>query len=336
MTAQPGGQSSRSYAFLVNPLSGGGAAPAAVVPVARALRDAGATVDVTYSPGPRATLDLVDAAVGRGDMVVSVGGDGMLSSIAGRVASLGGTLGLVPAGRGNDFVRMLGLSAEPDDLARVLLTGKPTPVDLLSLRLGEAPPRVVAGSVYVGVDAVAGAVVDQVRWMPRKLQYPYAAMRALASYAPLSARVVIDGAIHDFRAATVVVANSGYYGSGMKIAPSASVHDGLLDVVVIEATSRRGLIRSLPKVYDGHHVELPQVHVLRGRSVEVSGSPALPMGGDGEPLGRLPGGAEAPAVIDILPGAVNLQLPASTETTRTAGANRSRVRGPTSRCCRWQ
>ena len=66
----------RSFSFLVNPLSGGGAAPGAVVPVARLLRDAGATVDVTYSPGPLATLDLVRTAVARGDVVVAVGGDG--------------------------------------------------------------------------------------------------------------------------------------------------------------------------------------------------------------------------------------------------------------------
>ena len=47
----------RSFAFLVNQASGGGAAPGAVVPVARLLREAGATVDVTYSPGPQAMAD---------------------------------------------------------------------------------------------------------------------------------------------------------------------------------------------------------------------------------------------------------------------------------------
>lgn len=311
MTAQTSEQPepSRSYSFLINPLSGGGAAPAAVVPVARILRDAGASVDVTYSPGPRATLEVVKAAVARGNVVVSVGGDGMLSSIAGQVSSLGGTLGLVPAGRGNDFVRMLGLSTEPADVAQVLLSGTPTPTDLLSLRLGDDLPRLVAGSVYAGVDAVAGEVVDKARWLPRKLQYPYAAVHSLATYTPIATRVVVDGSAHSFRAATVVVANSAYYGSGMMIAPSASVHDGLLDVVVIEAASRRELIRALPRVYDGTHVDLPEVHVLRGRSVEVSGKPGVPVGGDGEPLGRLPADPASPAVIDVMPGALTLLLP---------------------------
>ena len=51
----------RAFTFLVNPSSGGGAAPEAVVPVARLLRDAGASVEVTYSPGPKAMADLVAA-----------------------------------------------------------------------------------------------------------------------------------------------------------------------------------------------------------------------------------------------------------------------------------
>ncbi|MDP2772382.1 MAG: acylglycerol kinase family protein, partial [Nocardioides sp.] len=103
----------RSFSFLVNPASGGGAAPEAVVPVAQQLRSAGATVDVTYSPGPKAMDALVEAAVARGDIVVSVGGDGMLSSLAGAVSRRGGTLGLLPAGRGNDFARMLGIPDDP-------------------------------------------------------------------------------------------------------------------------------------------------------------------------------------------------------------------------------
>jgi YegS/Rv2252/BmrU family lipid kinase len=296
----------RSYSFLINPLSGGGAAPAAVVPVARILRDAGAAVDVTYSPGPQATLDIVDAAVARGDVVVSVGGDGMLSSIAGRVSAAGGTLGVVPAGRGNDFARMLGLSAEPADVAKVLLDGEVTPIDLISLTLPGAEPRIVAGSVYCGVDAVAGEIVDKVRWLPRKLQYPYAAIHSIVTYKPVQARVVVDGQPQDVKAANVVVANSAYYGSGMKIAPDASVDDGQLEVVIIEAATRRGLLKAMPKVYDGAHVELDQVTVMRGTSIEISGTPSVPMGGDGEPLGHLPGPGGAPARIDVLPGALSL------------------------------
>jgi YegS/Rv2252/BmrU family lipid kinase len=297
----------RNFTFLVNPASGGGAAPQAVVPVARLLRDAGAVVEVSYSPGPQAVRRLLDVALSRGDVVVSVGGDGMLSSLAGPVSRGGGTLAVLPSGRGNDFARMLGLPDDPAGQAEVLLTGTERRVDLLSLALRGASLRVVAGSVYAGVDAHAAEIVDRVR-LPKKLQYPYAAIRSLATYQPGRYRVSVDGVPHEYAAATVVVANSAYYGKGMKIAPAAVIDDGALDVVVIEAASRVELLRALPTVYDGTHVDRREVTVLRGKRVELSGDARnpIPLGGDGEALGVLPGTEAEPAVVEIQPGALSI------------------------------
>lgn len=294
----------RRFSFLVNPASGGGAAPGAVVPVARALRDAGATVEVTYSPGPRAMRDLVRLAVTRGEVVVSVGGDGMLASVAGAVAEVDGTLGLVPAGRGNDFARMLGIDSEPGAVAARLLAGVARPVDLIEMTRGDGEVQVVAGSVYVGVDARAAEIVDDARWLPGPVQYPYAAVRALATFRPIGARIVVDGVEHRARVATVVTANSAFYGSGMKIAPDASVDDGLLEVVAIAAAGKLDLIRSLPKVYAGAHVALDEVTVRRARELTIEVDRPVPVGGDGEPLGTLLPGERLR--LRVLPGALRV------------------------------
>ena len=48
------------------------------------------------------------------------------------------------------------------------------------------------------------------------------------------------------------------------------------------------MVRRLPKVYDGSHVDLPEVTVLRGRTVEVASATDVPAYGDGERLGPLP------------------------------------------------
>lgn len=309
----------RSFTMLVNPAAGGGAAPEAMVPVARLLRDAGAVVEATWSPGVAATAGLVEQAAARGDVVVSVGGDGMVASVAGHVSRLGLTLGLVPAGRGNDFARMLGVPEDREGQARLLLEAEPRPVDLLSWTLPGAEARVVAGSVYAGVDAHAAEIVARTRRVPARLQYPLAAVRSLLTYRPGRYRLVVDGVVSEHLAATVVVANSAYYGSGMRVAPDAVVDDGLLDVVVVAAASRRVLMRALPSIYSGEHVNRPEVSVFRGSRVELSGSLAgsgpIAVGGDGEPLGSLPAtvgglladtsGAGA-AVASVLPGALRV------------------------------
>ncbi|HEY0776069.1 MAG TPA: diacylglycerol kinase family protein [Nocardioidaceae bacterium] len=286
----------RSFAFLVNPASGGGAAPAAVVPVARILREAGALVDVTYSPGPAACRELVAQAVARGDVVVAVGGDGMVASLAGAVVEAGGTLGIVPSGRGNDFARQLGIGGGPEEVAATLLEAAPRQVDVI-----DVGGRVVVGSVYAGVDSLASELVDRAHRLPRPVQYPYAAVRSVLGFRPSSYDVVVDGEAHRFDAFTVVVANSGYYGSGMHVAPGAVIDDGLLDVVVIRAASKLRLVRALPRLYDGSHVALEEVVVLRGRSVSVRAANPTLAYGDGEQLGPLPVTAEVvPKALAVL------------------------------------
>ena len=129
------------------------------------------------------------------------------------------------------------------------------------------------GSLYAGVDSLASELVDGARRLPSAVQYPYAAVRALLTYRPGEVVVTVDGVEHRHRAYTVVVANSAYYGKGMRIAPEADVRDGLLDVVVLPAGSRWGMVRRLPRVYDGSHVDLPEVVVLRGTEVRVEAGP---------------------------------------------------------------
>jgi diacylglycerol kinase family enzyme len=247
-------------------------------------------------------------ATAAGHVVVSVGGDGMLASLAGVVSASGGVMGLVPAGRGNDFARMLGLSSDPDAVAAALL-GPSRRVDLLRVTRPSGEVRMVAGSVYFGLDAVAGEYVEKLRRLPKGMQYKLAALGAIAGYRSTSFSVRVDGELLELTGSSVVVANSAFYGSGMKIAPSATVDDGILDVVAVAAPTRRSLLRSLPKVYDGSHVDLPEVHVLRGTRVELNADQDVPFAGDGEPLGRAPLPGQAPVIVEVVPAGLSILAP---------------------------
>jgi diacylglycerol kinase (ATP) len=87
----------------------------------------------------------------------------------------------------------------------------------------------------------------------------------------------------------------------MHIAPAADVADGLLDVVVLPAGSPLAMVRRLPRVYAGTHVDLPGVTVLRGREVRVMAEGEVVAYGDGERLGALPRTATvAPGALRVL------------------------------------
>lgn len=285
-----------SIHLIVNPTSGGGRAPAAAQPVIDALRTRGAQVRVTMSPGPEAADDLVARCARAGERCIAVGGDGMVSSMAGPAVRHGVEFGIVPAGRGNDFARQLGIPHDPDEQAVRLLAADVTPVDAI-----EVAGHVVVGSVYAGVDSRTSEIVNGLHRMPAALQYPYGAVRSLATFPCTSYTVTVDEGVNRYDGFTVVAANSGYYGKGMHIAPGADVHDGLLDVVMIAAGSRARFIARLPSVYRGTHVDHPEITILRGRTVTIEAD-GVRAYADGEPLSQLP------VTVRVLPGALNMLL----------------------------
>ena len=289
----------RTFRILVNPASGGGKALERVQPVATILRDTGAEVTVVHSLGVEHSLEEVALAAKNAETIVACGGDGMLASVASAVIDAGVPVGIIPSGRGNDFARQLRLlDLSPEETAHTLLEGEATPVDVIRVA-----DQVVLGSVYAGVDSLASELVNKAHWLPGPMQYPYAAVRSLLTYDPTRYTVTVDGSTVVVEAYSVVVANSGYYGKGMHVAPAATVDDGLLDVVVIPKASRFTLIRLMPKVYDGTHVNVPEVLTFRGKQVSVSAKDRVAAFGDGEPLVDLPVRAE------VAEGALSVLLP---------------------------
>lgn len=287
----------RTFTAVVNPKAGGDAS-AALLPVAAVLLHAGSAVTTEYSRSMEHAKELAGAAAARGDVVIAVGGDGMVGGIAGTVVDFGGILGIVAAGRGNDFARQLGMPAAPDELARLLLDADASPVDVIDV--GGA---IVLGSVYVGIDSVANAIANRSRFVPHRLVYQAAALRSIVTWRPVRFDVDIDGRRHEFCGYNVVAANSGFYGNGLHIAPDATVDDGLLDVVVVEHMPRRRFAKVMGEVANGIHIQRPEVTVLRGREVRIAADKALPAYGDGEAL------AELPVTARLRPGALSVLRP---------------------------
>ncbi|QXJ20519.1 diacylglycerol kinase family lipid kinase [Actinomadura graeca] len=295
----------RAFTAIVNPAAGGAAAGPALAPIARLLREAGADVGVEHSRGLEHAGSLARRAAGAGRVVLGVGGDGMVGRVGGALAGTDAVLGIVPAGRGNDFARQLGVPPDPAGLARLLLDGAPRPVDVI-----EANGRPVLGSVYAGVDAVANRNANRARLLRGPVAYYAGALRAVASWRPADYRVTVDGEEHRRLGYTVVAANSGYYGSGRRIAPGARVDDGMLDVVLIRHAPRTLFFAVMRELSDGSHVRRPEVEVLRGREVRIELGEAsaasgrtLPYGADGELPGVLPVTAR------VMPGALRVLAP---------------------------
>ncbi len=299
--------------LIVNPAAGRGRA--ALLPqITAALDAAGARYEVCESASLAHAAQLAADGAARGP-VVAVGGDGTAGTLAGTVSRCGGVFGIVPAGRGNDLARALGIPAEPAAAAAVLAGGACRRVDLIGVMVGGQPESIVGGSVYLGLPALAGQIANTARLRAGPLVYPVAALRALARWRPVTFRVgCAQDRVHDFPGFAVVVANSAYFGAGMRVAPPAEIDDGILDVVMMRHGPRLAFVRVLLKISDGSHLSVPQISMDRGTEVTVTGSRDVLAAADGEMLpGAAPLAAGVPLRIRALPSALTVLVPAATQ-----------------------
>ncbi len=306
----------RRLCLIVNPRAGNGRARTLLPQATAALTEAGAEHQVIESESLGHARDLAAQAAGRGEVVVAVGGDGMAGSLAGPVSAAGGTYGLIPAGRGNDLATVLGVPKDPAAAARVLLGGASRQIDLIGASVPGQAEIIVAGSVYAGLPALAGEVANATRLIGGSLVYPVAALRVLAGWRPTAFGVSIRGQQEreereEFYGYAAVVANSAYFGAGMRVAPPASIDDGELDLVLMRHAPKLTFVKALLKIKDGSHVTMPQITLHRGTEVTLTMDRDLPAAADGEALAcasPLPAGT--PLRIRVLPSALEVLIPA--------------------------
>jgi diacylglycerol kinase (ATP) len=285
-----------------NPTAGGGRAGRLVADVVARLAAGGVEAE------RHTTRSLEDArlaaceAARAFDAVVAMGGDGTVGACAAGLADAkpdaGAALGIIPAGGGNDAARSLGLPPN-DPLAAA--------GQLPRLRRRPADLATVAGRAYLnvagaGFDSEVNRVANQrLGWAGNRPRYIGAVLAELVVGRIASFELVLDGRVMPLRGWLVAVANGPSYGGGMRVAPQASLDDGLLDVVVIHEIGKLEFLRTFPKVFSGRHVEHPAVAVHRAARAELDADRTLAVYADGEPAGTLPASFEVrPAAITVL------------------------------------
>ena len=291
---------SRSLALLVNPHAAGGR-PLRLLPRIEArLRDLGLPFTVQRTQSLLHGCELAREAAARGEVPVTLSGDGLIGAVAGALRDVpDALLGVLPGGRGNDFARMTGLPLDAVAACDVLASGRPAPVDM-----GAADGRTFLGIASLGFDSDANRIANEAPPQLGRLVYVYGALRALAAWQPARFTVEVDGERTAFTGWSVAAANSGFYGGGMRLAPHARLDDGALDVILVAETSRLHCVRMLPKLFRGAHVHEPEVTELRGAEVRVSADRPFTVYADGDPIGSLP------ITLRAVPAAVKVLLPA--------------------------
>jgi len=288
-------------ALIANPAAGGGKTSDLLPRVEERLRGLGLAVETLRTDGLAHGRELAVLAHRRGELPVVLSGDGLVGAVAAALSyEPGATMGVLPGGRGNDFARVAGIPLDALEACATIRDGVAVPFDL-----GEGNGERFLGIASFGFDSDANTLANAApRWLGA-LAYPYAALRALLGWKHARYTVDVDGDRRTFSGWSVGAANSKAYGGGMYVAPDADLHDGQLDVVLLTETSKLAfLTRVFPRVFKGTHVQLDDVHALRGREARFAADRPFVVFADGDPLGELP------MTIRAIPAAIRILVPA--------------------------
>ncbi len=276
-------------ALLVSPAAGTGLAARVAGRVAAALRTSVDHLQPLVADSAAGSAELAARAVADGvDVLAVLGGDGLAHLALQACAGSTTALAVIPAGTGNDLARALCVPDEPLPAARAIAdairTGR-----FASMDLG----RVSGGSWFAtvlcaGFDSAVNERANTLRWPAGPRRYDVALVAELARLRPRPLTVETDSTVLRLDATMVSIGNLPFYGGGIPICPDAVPDDGLLDITVVGATTRRVLLAILPTLRSGRHVDHPAVTTMRARSVHLAGRNHWVAYADGERQARLP------------------------------------------------
>jgi len=268
-----------------------------------ALAFRGAPFDLVETEGATDAQHLATQAASLGyGRVVAAGGDGTIAEVITGLAGTSVPLGIIPLGTGNQLAANLGIPPDIERAVEVAVHGSPRPIDIGQLEGG----RYFALMAGAGWDAeVMGSCSRELKERWGFGAYLFQGLKRVTAPPSALFHITADGTEFEIRAATVLIANAGQLFSSIfpmevQIAPSASFHDGLLDICVFAPRTLPDVATLLWKVARRQYVGDDRMIYLQAREVSIQTDPPTITQVDGDCVGETPLHARA------IPGGVRV------------------------------
>lgn len=311
-----------STLVIYNPAAGRARVHALWPQVERALRESQVDFHAVATRAPLDAMELARAAVGKYDAIVGVGGDGTLHEIINGLLQASGEqetipVGVIPLGSGDDFAKVLPPEAPVGGNAFDWRAGVQK-VAQRNTRLYDAG-RVRGDQMHAGSNSESRYFINAIevgfgahtvqnlagvpRFMTGHFAYLAAVFKTMVDYPALHLRIQLDDEpAFEQVTSLIAVTNGRCFGNGFWVCPGALPDDGLFDVMIAEKVSRRTILRVLPKIRAGTHIDELVVKMRRARRVILESDEPILVEADGEMLIPKTRRLELP----ILPGKVRV------------------------------
>lgn len=221
------------------------------------------------------------------DYVVACGGDGTVNEVVNGLArnAKRPVLGIIPAGTTNDLARALGLPLQIEEAAKTVAKRHQIPFDL---------GQIGNDRFFVNI-AACGKLTEITYEVPSKMKtvlgymaYYMKGLELLPRLRPIHLRVESDHLHYDGKVMLCLITNSRHVAGFHDVAPSASVNDGVFDVILVKRTNIGELIRLVSAALRGEHLGDERVIYFQASELHLSSKEPVDLNIDGEYGGRLP------------------------------------------------
>lgn len=268
-----------SILFIVNPTAGKGKAKALVPLIERECREKKIDYEIKYTsaPGDGTSIGAWGAKKGF-ERIIAVGGDGTVNEVLNGIVGTNSTLGVIPGGSGNDFIRSINKHKEMEEIIYDNIYGNIAKCDI-----GLCNGKYFINVASSGFDAqVVIETINAKKIFSGSLAYIAALIKTIFMYRGSRISVKIDEAEFDENTLLVAVANGRYYGGGMLPAPEAKIDDGYFHICHIKQPGKIKMLALFPKFIKGKHESIKEVSMFKGKNIKIESKGELPVNVDGE------------------------------------------------------
>ncbi len=278
------------YRFVVNPVAGRGKARNVSAAIDALLKSRQVEYDIRQTSGPHEATAIAKESAPKYDVVVAVGGDGTSNEVANGLIGSSTAMGVIPAGSGNDFAKLLGMDDALKTTVDQVLSGEVRKIDTGTVRLTDNSQKTTTrrfiNSIGIGFDAVVAYESQRIRSLKGIPLYLMAVFKSLKNYKSHKFEIALDGQSEELaRYYLVCVGNGNREGGGFYVTPRAHPGDGIFEVCTVRHVTVRRALKILPTVLKGSHGRFPEVKFARSRNVKVGSERPFVVHCDGEILG---------------------------------------------------
>lgn len=297
--------SSTSIPLFFNPTAARGRAKGRLPTIEKLLRDNGVEPDTRCSTSMGDLEQQIRAAVNSGvERLIVAGGDGSVHEAVNGImrADNDAALGIIPIGTGNDFAKAAKIPLDWLAATRLLADRITSDAAIRRIDVGRMNDRYFGNGVGIGFDAKVSRIAADLSWPIGDLIYLVAVFRAMADgIITPHMKIVADDYTWDGPLTLANISNGSWVGGMFHIAPMADHADGVLDLLIVAPVSGPRILRLLPKLMQGSHMNEPEISRVGVRKLQITVSAPVPSHMDGEimPLGTS-------FDIEILPGVLGL------------------------------